>query len=251
VRAVSSDLLIILQDKIVIEVYYAAHIEIAPPSVLTLTKGSTLRLLTSFSGFPTPSVTWAKDEATLINETTSTLEIKGLTVLHQGTYTITVRNVAGYDTSSCKVNIENPPAITVQPAALTTVDPRQVVSLCVEIADTQPYPSFAWYMAVSTQANNVAALINLGVDDACLVMYDVTEYDQGSYQVTITNTHGAVTSHAAIVMVNDPPIVTLALPASLDLDPNTTVVLKANFTGVPDPDITWMVGDRFPRFFLS
>ncbi len=126
-------------------------------------------------------------------------------------------------------NATNPagPSITSQPQDLT-VPPGSNATFTVAASGVGTL-SYQWRF----NATNIA--------DATSTAYTRTNAqfaDAGNYSVVVTNTSGAVTSSAAILIVGIAPSITNQ-PASTNVNAGDTVVFSVGATGNPPPDYQW------------
>jgi hypothetical protein len=130
---------------------------------------------------------------------------------------VVITNALGAVTSSvATLTVMLPPAITNQPANVTT-NPGATVFFTVGASGGQPL-GYQWFFISGGQTNPISA----GQTNV-LELDNVSPNDAGNYQVLVTNAVGSVTSFAAALSVDGSPAITTQ-PI------NTSVVIGSNAT---------------------
>ncbi len=158
----------------------------------------------------------------------STLNLGQVTEAGTGTYDVIVSNVVGPVTSSAAVIDVNDPVLIVTPPAGQTVNPGTVVSFSVGVSGTGPF-TYLW------RKNSVP--IN-GADGSSLQLGAVSEANEGSYDVIVTNVVGPVTSTAAVLSVND-PVTIVTPPQSAARSPGESVTFSVAVSGTGPFEYVW------------
>ena len=104
--------------------------------------------------------------------------------------------------------------------------------------DGTPFPVLQWLKNGAALPGAVHPFLALGA---------VSESDQGSYTVTLTNELGSAISDHGSVTVNDPPIITQQPPAVIYALPGADVQIVAAAIGDPVPTYQWTVCPPPPR----
>jgi Tol biopolymer transport system component len=123
------------------------------------------------------------------------------------------------------------PAISTEPASLTVTAP-QAAAFSVTASGTAPL-HYQWRKDGA----------GVGADAATFSLATTSAADGGSYTVTISNTAGSVTSHAALLTVNPAqttPVFTLQ-PVDVTLTEGQTGQFVVAVSGMPTPTLEWQV----------
>jgi MYXO-CTERM domain-containing protein len=194
-----------------------------PPSITTQPVGQAvfanqaLALSVTASG-ASLSYQWRLN-GTAIAGATSATYAKTAAPADAGSYDVVISNPAGSVTSNAvTVTVDGPPAVTVDPVAVTLFA-GQPLALSVEA--TGNALSYQW------RRDGVALAQATG---AAFALPAVTLQDAGAYDCVVTNPAGSVTSAAAAVTVNGPPVVTTQ-PASVDVGVGDAFNLAVVATG--------------------
>jgi len=161
-------------------------------------------LTVAATGFPTPHYQWRKGGVDLPGATQTVVRIPLARPEDSGTYEVVVSSVMGSVTSApATLTVSAPvaPTITAQPVgAFQIVGGTHVLGVT---AEGTPPLAYQWYRdgeAVSGATEPVLTLANLQPADA------------GSYTVVVSNEVSPVTSTAAAVHVELPPVIGSATP---------------------------------------
>ena len=126
----------------------------------------------------------------------------------------------------------NPPAITIQPAASTTVNAGSTAVLSVGASGTSPV--YQWYAgAAGNTANPIAGAVAATYTTPALLT-------TSSYWVRVTNAGGGVNSGTAVVTVIEPPAIS-GQPASTSINAGGTTTLSVTASGT-SPAFQWYAG---------
>lgn len=220
--ATSSAAVLIVNQAPVFTTQPASQTVVAPASV-TFTAAA--------SGFPAPTYQWQKGGAAIAGATSATYTIATTSLADAATYTCVATNSLGSATSNGAVlTVQVPPAITTQPVG-TTVTAGASVSFTV-VATGTPAPTYQWQKS----GVNIA-----GATSATYTIASATLADAGAYTVVVTNPAGTVTSSAAALTVNAPPVIT-AQPANQSVVVGQTATFSVTATGNPAPTYQWRKG---------
>ena len=83
----------------------------------------------------------------------------------------------------------DPPAITTQPTAMTSVTPGDNITFSVEAAGERL--SYSWLFQGAELPSSDTAI---GVNTSVLMIFDVQDPDMGNYQCVVSNAAGSVSS---------------------------------------------------------
>ncbi len=134
---------------------------------------------------------WNLNNVPLPGQTSATLNLLNVQTTNAGTYTVTIANVAGTNTSSpATLTVLSPPLITGQPTS-QTVPGGSSVTLFADATGTPPF-NYQWSF------NGIALP---GETNPFLDLNEVQARAAGRYAVTITNAAGGVASAAAWLKV--------------------------------------------------
>ncbi len=157
---------------------------------------------------------WRKNGVDLAGATSASLTIPALQKADEGGYSCAVSNIVGQVVSGmADLSVSDAPVLGEVPIA-QTVNPGAAVTLRVTASGTAPF-SYQW--------RRDGAVVT-GETTNTLTFASVAESHQGSYEVTVTNAVGSVTSSPVMVTVNDPVAIlqqprggTVSLGSSLGL----------------------------------
>lgn len=145
---------------------------------------------------PAPEYVWHKDGVAIDEATEDEFVIDSVELSDAGIYTVTVSNSEGsFESDEALLTVELPavPMITVQPQSRLTVVGQRMVFSVVALAD--PAPEYLWHK------DGVA--IEEATEDEFII--DAVELsDAATYTVTVSNTHGSITSDEALLTVEPP-----------------------------------------------
>ncbi len=141
---------------------------------------------------------WRRNGAAIALATSSSYGQPNAAVGDAGTYDVVVTNPAGSVTSSAAViTVNGPPQSTAQPADQTLFAGQ---SIDVSVAASGSSLNYQW------RSNGVELP---GATSSVYTKSGAAVADSGSYDVVITNPAGSITSGAAAVVVNGPPVITV------------------------------------------
>ncbi|MEY2880303.1 MAG: hypothetical protein RLZZ15_2683 [Verrucomicrobiota bacterium] len=173
---------------------------------------------------------WQKNGVAIPGATNTTLSLTRITAADAGSYRVTVNaGVAGpagtpatLGSAPATLAVNTAPAITTQPASITTAA-GQTATFTVA-ATGSPAPSFQW-------SRNGVALA--GATTATLTVANVTLADTGVYTVALINDVGAVTSTPVVLAIPSTMAVAALTPANNAAAVNVDTPLTLTFDRAP------------------
>ncbi len=201
---------------------------------VSLVSGQSLYLSGYANGYGTITYQWSKDGVPIPDATNYYYSKEIVSPDDAGSYSLNIANEAGsYTTSAVVVAVNNvvAPVITQQPRSVT-VRRSSSVSFDVGVAGTGPF-TYAWTRDGTPLNSNSYSLY--------LSSASATE---GSYQVTITNSAGSVTSDSATLTFwpSTAPVITQH-PRSRDIDSGSSASFGVNYFSEPAPTFQWYKDD--------
>ncbi len=168
------------------------------PKDQTVTVGSSVSFSVTAGGTAPLSYQWQHAGLNLDGATGSSLILNGVTTADAGTYAVTVTNVAGTVTSAAANLVVNVPiTLTTQPTN-QAVNAGGVAVFGVTATGTAPL-NFQWLF-------NGGPLP--GATLPTLTISNVQPANVGAYSVVVSNVVGALTSSAATLTLDVPPVIT-------------------------------------------
>ncbi|XP_065505206.1 hemicentin-1 isoform X3 [Caloenas nicobarica] len=211
----------------------------SPEAQYTATEGSRAVLPCAAEGFPTPTITWKKDN-TLLTETAGKhravpdgdLILDNVVPEDSGSYTCVAHSVAGEDTLAVTLIVHVLPAFTELPGDIALTKGEQLRLTCK--ATGIPVPKITW-----TFNNNI---IPAQYDDinghSELVIERVSKDDSGTYVCRAENTVGSIKA-IGFVYVKEPPVFKGDYHSSRIEPLGGNAVLNCEVRGDPPPTIQW------------
>lgn len=195
---------------------------------LTPTKGATCTLSANAGGTSPFTYQWKKNGSSLSGATASTYVMTNIQTTSDGTYSVTVGNVAGTATYSVAiVTVKDAPSITQQPAT-QIVSPGANVTFSVVASGRTPM-SYQW------RKNNIDIQ---GATSASYTLLGVTTNNEGNYSVIVQNSDGLAGSSQATLVVAKPPTITLS-PANKQVVYGGSVSFSCGVSGTSPFTYQW------------
>ena len=174
---------------------------VAPPVIQTqpiggsVSVGGDISLSVEAVGSGSVSFQWRQNGVVLDGQIQDTLDLTGLKLSDEGSYSVEVSNEAGITNShAVDVLVLTPLAVTEHPQGQSVVAGALVV---LDVAANGSNPvSYQWYHDGTAVG---------GATGSSLQISDVSAANQGAYHVVLSNPVSAVTSDSAAVVVNLPP----------------------------------------------
>jgi len=200
-----------------------------PPTAQTACVGGKVTFSVTAAGKAPLSYQWKKDGTAISGATNATYTIGSVAAGDAGSYTVVVTNAAGSITSAAAVLTVNvPPTITAQPAAQSAC-PGKSVLFSVTATRTPPL-SYQWKKDGTTIAGATTAIYTIPA---------VTNADEGTYTVVVTNGCGSVTSTPAALSLGAAPTIT-SEPTAQTVCAGQPVEFTVAATGTPPLTYQWL-----------
>jgi hypothetical protein len=190
-----------------------------PPSARGFVAGTNGSIHVGVAGSEALTFQWYKnglqvtDGGLISGALTDTIVFTGADSSLDGTYYLMVTSGDTATSTDCIISVSDP-AITGNPVSVT-VDPGQAAQFVVSAAGTSPF-TYQWQKFDGVDWANIAQTA------ATLDFAAAQETDEGQYHCIVTNSKGSSTSGAAMLSVNDPPVIGTQ-PVSQTVDPTDTV----------------------------
>lgn len=200
-----------------------------PPTAQTACVGGKVTFSVTAAGKAPLSYQWKKDGTAISGATNATYTIGSVAAGDAGSYTVVVTNAAGSITSAAAVLTVNvPPTITAQPAAQSACLGKSVL-FSVTATGTPPF-SYQWKKDGTTIAGATTAIYTIPA---------VTNADEGTYTVVVTNGCGSVTSTPAALSLGAAPTIT-SEPTAQTVCAGQPVEFTVAATGTPPLTYQWL-----------
>jgi hypothetical protein len=169
----------------------------------------------TFTPPPPPAYNYAWSPATFLGATANTQNPTATAVTTGTTYVVTVTSLGCSGTASVVVGVNNPTAVTTQPAASTSVCAGAPVTLTGAGTGSGAL-TYQW---------KKGGVVVPGATTATLNFAATTLANAGSYTLDITGACGTVTSNAAVVAINAAP--TAVITGTTAVCTGSTLTLNA------------------------
>lgn len=201
-----------------------------PPLLLTVDPGTPATFSVTLAGTEPWLLQWRKGGVDIPGATGLSYTIPSAVETDEGVYSVVITNGgAPVQSQNSTLVVNDTPQITVQPAALTTRNPGTNVSLSVTAVGATTYTWRRDGQTVQTGPSNVLALTNL------------TETNQGTYVVEVSNAAGSVFSDDAVLEIND-AVVILVPPQGFQVPRGTVVTFTVSAAGTGPLTYQWFRG---------
>ena len=215
---------------------------VTQPSSQTVTNGASVRFSATVAGQSPLSYQWLFNGTNLpaggnISGTTSNvLSLAAATTNNSGNYSLIVTNSYGSVTSRVAVlNVGFAPAFSAQPANLTILSGSNAVFSAAVSGST---PLVYQWRKNGTNLVNGSGLS--GATGNSLTLTAVTTNSSGNYNVSVTNSFGAITSSNATLTVVLPPAITgSSLTNGTVQCGSNSVAFAVTVTGTPPLSVQW------------
>ncbi|HYM53979.1 MAG TPA: IPT/TIG domain-containing protein [Solirubrobacteraceae bacterium] len=214
------------------------------PTSQTVEEGQAVTFSAAASGVPTPTVQWELSTnggaswSPLEGATAGQVTVASASTFESGyEYRAVFRNSVGTATSKAAIlTVQNPPAVTGQPASTTVEEGHSAVFDAT--ASGFPAPTVQW----QTSTNGGSTWSNLsGATSNPLTLTNVKTSSNGhEYRAVFKNAAGTATREAATLTVQLIPSVTRQ-PASTAVEEGHNAVFEATASGFPAPTVQWEI----------
>ncbi len=154
----------------------------------------------------------------------------------KGVYTVAATNEGGTTIAATAITIlvDDVPQVTVSPSS-AVVNPGATHTLQVSVGGPGPF-TFQWYKDDQALPGAAAQLQNL-------VLSNISEANEGSYYLIVTNVSGSATSAEAFVRVRDPITQVSITVNPTDAYVSQTITFTAEHDGEDDMTYVWKLGE--------
>ncbi|XP_034438633.1 hemicentin-1 isoform X1 [Hippoglossus hippoglossus] len=205
---------------------------------VALNKGERLLLACGVSGIPAPRITWVFNNNIVPvhydhMNSHSELVIERVSKDDSGTYTCVAENNVGTIKSLGFVYVKEPPSLDGDHHS-NRIEPLggNAILNCEVRGD--PLPTIQWSKGgINIQISNRIRQL----DNGSLAIYGTVGEDAGNYMCVATNDAGVVERSVTLTLQSAPTII--VEPVETVVDAGTTVLLKCQAEGEPQPKIEW------------
>nr|CAH7742459.1 unnamed protein product [Callosobruchus chinensis] len=224
-------------------------------------EGETLVLEAPFTGNPIPSAQWKKDGELIEPSDRIVMTCDGRKVglridnakpSDAGTYSVTISNPLGEDTTEGKGSVRKvfmPPTFTQKFTDLQQLPNRDAKFPCR--VSGIPYPEVTWTKDGEPIAESEKYHIKRDGDVCCLYVADCQPEDAGVYKAIASNKEGKDECDATLEVVKEikttkkiEPPVFLKRIGDTDLFKSMTAKFTACASGIPEPTVEWFHNDK-------
>jgi formylglycine-generating enzyme required for sulfatase activity len=209
----------------------------APPSLLmqpdslAVNPGKAASFSVQAGGTAPLTYQWRKNGVPVSGATAGTYSIASAQSTHAANYDVVVSNVAGSVTSAfATLTLNTPVTITAQPVGVA-VNPGAPAAFSVAASGTAPL-AYQW-------SRNGTAIA--GATDATYTVAATQSVDAGSYSVVVSNVVGSMPSNAALLSLNQAPVLTLQ-PSDGAVNPGGSLSFSVGATGTAPLTYQWRKG---------
>ncbi|CAH3162892.1 unnamed protein product, partial [Pocillopora meandrina] len=178
----------------------AFHITVTgPPEISTELKNqsvaynSSLELICSRSGFPTPEILWTKDGVNRSNN--NTLTIRQVRLEDSGQYTCSAKNSEGSKNSTFWIEVAGVSPQIIEPPKSKSVNEGYPVNFSC-VASGIPTPTFVWTFNNGDLPSGINQTDH--EEESLLVLPSVTKGMNGTYKCTAKNKANTISSSATL-----------------------------------------------------
>jgi len=205
-----------------------------PPQSQTVAVGSNVLFSVVASGAAPLSYQWQVNGAPIANATGSSYTLNNAQTTDSGNYTAVVTNSTGSLTSAVAVlSVLVAPGFASPPQALTVVA-GTTASFSATVTGSTPL-TYQWKYNGGNLSNGGRIS---GATTSALSITSVQASDAGNYSLTASNAIGSLTSSAAVLTVNGPPVVT-SPPASQSVIAGNNALFTVAATGTAPLSYQW------------
>ncbi|XP_075981849.1 hemicentin-1-like isoform X2 [Anticarsia gemmatalis] len=231
------------EKEVPVDVYGPVDITVPKETTIITTVGLNVALLCEANGYPTPEIEWTynsfDDKLGTVDlpSKSAALVIPTVQLKDQGIYLCEAKNEFGSKYLMYNVTVYDPPEIqTVLPKTLTYVKGEKTVLIACQ-ASGNPTPTIKW----TKDGQNIAIGTEwYDVEDGTLIIRNIDEVSQGSYECLAENVAGNDTAKYDVI-VNAKPQIQNLYPSKTFTPINGAAELRieCKASGNPEPTITW------------
>ena len=203
------------------------------PTPQTVNAGDPVTFTVTATGDPVLAYQWRKNGNPISGATSASYQIAAAASTDAGSYDVIITNSAGSATS-------NAAALTVLNSGMPTIN-TQPTSQTVTIGGTATLTVDASGEPVLTYQWRKGGAPISGATSKSLVLSNVTNSAEATYDVVVSNSLGSVTSNGATLTVNGSPVAPdiTTEPTSQSVSAGATAVFSVVATGTPSPAYQW------------
>ncbi|RDD47522.1 Hemicentin-1 [Trichoplax sp. H2] len=217
------------------------------PTNWTVDAGANISLQCSADGDPIPTVTWLKDNRTLIGK--SYEKISGLsihtkisilraTIADGGNYQCQFINYGGTAvTDAAVVHVWEPPIVSLFPRNQNITQGGSLQLTCYGYG--YPPPVISWFKDGKQYNHPSRNWINGSEVQSMLIIHNISSLDEGYYKCQLNNSAGTATSQSSLITIYTYPSIIVS-PVSQVVIEGNTVTLSCTGKGKPLPEISWL-----------
>ncbi|RDD38184.1 Hemicentin-2, partial [Trichoplax sp. H2] len=217
-------------------------------------EGNTITLSCNSTGYPTPVISWYKDDILVAMSNIIQTSVNGygqliianISTIGIGKYTCAIKLLNKQYImfwSFSKANIALPKLINI-PRNTGIIEEGIAALTCNSIG--RPIPVITWLR------NRIAVNFSNTIQDSAngsstLTILNITKSQSGQYQCVASNWVGNVTSVPAVVDVYYKPLITVSLQSQNRAN-GESLTLSCNATGNPSPTWTWLKNNQIINY---
>jgi hypothetical protein len=215
---------------------FTPGVVVTPPQITqglqnqTVAVGANVTLNVTATGTEPLTYQWKRGD-TVLAETSATLTLNGVQLSDTGTYTVTVSNAGGSQTSSATLTVMEPPRITSAPLGFRLFLGANV-TMAVTVSGSDPL-SFVWRKDGNVMSGQTGPSISLN---------SLTADDGGAYTVEVSNPVGKDTASITVTMLTPAKITTP--PQNQTVEAGANVTFTVAVTGSEPLTVQWKKGDQ-------
>jgi sugar lactone lactonase YvrE len=209
--------------------YFGQAQVLTPSPNQSATAGANVTFVPLTVGTEAVTYQWLFDGTNIPGATAANLTLTNVQGTSAGSYQLIVSNGFGASIGAVTVlTVAEAPMITVQPGELA-VPPGSNAIFSVTALGAAPL-NYQWTFDGTTVSGATASF---------LAINNMTAANEGSYQVTVSNSYGLVTSLVGLLQLQAPPQI-LAAPADQISFPGASVQLRASASGTTPLLFQWL-----------
>lgn len=199
------------------------------PQAQTVNPGANVTFSVIATGTGTLSYQWRKNEKPIDGATASTYSLALVSEADQAGYDVVINDDMGSKASHlAQLSVNDPAVILTDPQSQALVV-GDTVTFSVTVAGTGPF-SYQWRKGVSDLD---------GATESTLVLADLTQTDEGTYSVAVTNdVNEAISAGAVLTVTAGAPVIVGLTPPQL-VGINTEVTLEVTAEGSGELTYQW------------